>query len=109
VPAGGPAACWLKVGSAEPRGWEEGKGMVFDTSFTHSTWNASPDEERLVLLIRFWHPQLSEAERVATLWLFAAADDSSKAALAEASKLAEKRLKLLQSPKASGKGFGAKR
>lgn len=35
---------------------------MVDTSFSHSTGNAS-DDDRYVLIIDFWHPELSEAER----------------------------------------------
>jgi len=108
VPPGGADACWLQVGN-ERRGWKERQGLVFDTSFMHSTWNASPDVERLVLLIRFWHPQLSEAERIATQWLFDASDDSSAEGLAAASRVAERRLRELVKAKPApvkAKGFG---
>jgi aspartate beta-hydroxylase len=41
--------------------WQEGKCLVFDDSFEHEVWNKS-DRERVVLLIQFWHPDLTEAE-----------------------------------------------
>jgi aspartyl/asparaginyl beta-hydroxylase (cupin superfamily) len=41
--------------------WQEGKCLVFDDSFEHEVWNKS-DSERVVLLIQFWHPDLTEAE-----------------------------------------------
>lgn len=41
--------------------WQEGKCLVFDDSFEHEVWNKS-DERRIVLLIQFWHPDLSKAE-----------------------------------------------
>jgi aspartyl/asparaginyl beta-hydroxylase (cupin superfamily) len=34
---------------------------VFDDSFEHEAWNRT-DTERAVLLIQFWHPDLTEAE-----------------------------------------------
>jgi aspartate beta-hydroxylase len=50
----------LRVGS-EVMSWQEGKCVVFDDSFEHEAWNKS-DSARVVLLIQFWHPDLTEAE-----------------------------------------------
>jgi Aspartyl/asparaginyl beta-hydroxylase and related dioxygenases len=55
-----PKGCWMKVGE-ETRGWEEGKLTTLDTSFEHSTGNPS-EEDRHVLIIDFWHPELTEVE-----------------------------------------------
>lgn len=57
-----PEGCWIKVGG-EKQIWKKGKLTTIDTSFEHSTSN-SGDLERHVLIIDFWHPELSEAERV---------------------------------------------
>jgi len=46
----------------EERTWSKGKLTTLDTSFEHSTGNPS-SEDRHVLIIDFWHPELSEAER----------------------------------------------
>ena len=54
---------WIKVGT-EQRNWAENEAVVFDTSFQHSTFNES-EEDRMVLIIDFWHPELSEVERTA--------------------------------------------
>mmetsp|Transcript_8673 Transcript_8673/g.15622 ORF Transcript_8673/g.15622 Transcript_8673/m.15622 type:complete len:371 (+) Transcript_8673:95-1207(+) len=54
-------ACAIKVGNEE-RLWKEGEVMVLDTAFIHSTRNDSA-RERYVLVLRFWHPGLSELER----------------------------------------------
>lgn len=56
-----PKECWMEVGG-ERRSWEEGKLLTLDTSFLHSTGNPS-QEERHVLIIDFWHPELTEAEK----------------------------------------------
>ncbi|EJK47172.1 hypothetical protein THAOC_34126 [Thalassiosira oceanica] len=56
-----PEGCWIKSGNEE-RTWEEGKLTTLDTSFEHSTGNPT-DGERHVLIIDFWHPDLTEAER----------------------------------------------
>lgn len=55
--------CWIKVGE-ETRSWQEGKLTTLDTSFLHSTGNPS-DTERVVLILDFWHPELTEAETAA--------------------------------------------
>jgi len=48
--------------------------LVFDTSFTHETWNDG-DTDRYVLLIRFWHPGLSRKEVRALEIVFRAIED----------------------------------
>lgn len=52
--------CHIRVG-AETRGWTEGKGFVFDDSFEHEVWHEGGDV-RIVLLVRFWHPDLTDEE-----------------------------------------------
>ena len=37
--------------------------MGADTSFIHSTYNDSKDQDRYVLIVRFWHPELTLHER----------------------------------------------
>lgn len=58
-----PEGCWIKVGE-EKKSWEEGKLTTLDTSFEHSTGNPT-ESDRHVLIIDFWHPDLSESERAA--------------------------------------------
>ena len=41
--------------------WKEGEVIVFDDSFEHEVWNGS-DETRIVLIIDFNHPDLSEED-----------------------------------------------
>jgi hypothetical protein len=53
--------CAIRV-EDEARHWEEGKCIVFDDTFEHEVWNRT-DEERLVLLVDLWHPDLSAEER----------------------------------------------
>lgn len=53
--------CAIKVGNSEEL-WKEGEMLVFDTAFIHSTRNDS-SKPRYVLVVRFWHPGLSEEER----------------------------------------------
>jgi hypothetical protein len=57
VPAGD---CALSVGN-EIRRWEEGRCLVFDDTYEHEVWNRT-NENRLVLLIDLWHPDLSGLE-----------------------------------------------
>ena len=60
--------CWIQVGK-ERRNWEEGKLLTLDTSFSHSTGNES-DADRHVLIIDYWHPELTEAERAALEFIY---------------------------------------
>jgi aspartate beta-hydroxylase len=52
--------CGLKVGG-ETRRWEEGRCIVFDDSLEHEAWNHTT-EPRIVLIIDFWHPDLTPTE-----------------------------------------------
>eukprot|EP00578_Thalassiosira_sp_NH16_P018781 CAMPEP_0181086056 /NCGR_PEP_ID=MMETSP1071-20121207/5547_1 /TAXON_ID=35127 /ORGANISM="Thalassiosira sp., Strain NH16" /LENGTH=350 /DNA_ID=CAMNT_0023167875 /DNA_START=64 /DNA_END=1113 /DNA_ORIENTATION=- len=63
-----PAGCWIKVGEEE-RSWSEGKLTTLDTSFEHSTGNPS-SEDRHVLIIDFWHPELNDAERAGLEYIY---------------------------------------
>ena len=67
--------CWIKVGNEEYK-WKNGEGVVFDTSIEHSTKNIS-NKDRYVLLIRFWHPQLTLEERDAFNYIFDMLDYSA--------------------------------
>jgi glucan biosynthesis protein len=53
----------------ETQTWQEGKLTTLDTSFEHSTGNPT-DSERHVLIIDFWHPELTEAERAALEFVY---------------------------------------
>jgi len=63
-----PEGCWIKVGEEE-RTWEEGKLVTLDTSFEHSTGNPT-EADRHVLIIDFWHPELTVAERAALEFVY---------------------------------------
>jgi aspartyl/asparaginyl beta-hydroxylase (cupin superfamily) len=54
----------------ETRRWQAGKCMVFDESFEHETWNET-QQNRLVLIVDVWHPDLTADEREMLLSLFA--------------------------------------
>lgn len=55
-----PGDCGIRVGGVQ-RGWEAARCMVFDDSFEHEAWNAS-SRRRVVLIVDFWHPDLSDDE-----------------------------------------------
>jgi len=63
-----PDNCAIRVGR-ETRGWVEGKTLFFDHSFEHEVWNNS-DEERVVLLLDLYHPELTKIESF-LLWISA--------------------------------------
>jgi aspartate beta-hydroxylase len=56
-----PEAARIRIGE-EKYEWREGRCLIFDDSFEHEVWNDS-DSERVVLIIDFWHPELTAAER----------------------------------------------
>eukprot|EP00434_Breviolum_minutum_P010387 symbB.v1.2.009162.t1/scaffold578.1/size184707/3 len=59
--AGEIPECGISV-AGEWRRWQQDKVVVFDDSFEHEVQNWS-EKTRVVLLIRFWHPQLGTSER----------------------------------------------
>ena len=55
-----PEGARIRIGD-EMQEWREGEFLVFDDSFDHEVWNDS-DRERIVLIMDFWHPDLTPAE-----------------------------------------------
>lgn len=55
-----PKGCEIRVGN-EIRHWEEGKCLLFEDSFEHEVWNRS-DSDRILLIVDFWHPDLTDVE-----------------------------------------------
>lgn len=55
-----PEGAGIRVGS-ETRQWSEGRCLLFEDSFEHTVWNPST-ERRLVLIVDFWHPGLTDVE-----------------------------------------------
>jgi aspartate beta-hydroxylase len=53
--------CGMKV-EGLIKHWAEGKCVVFDDFLEHEVWNRT-DEERIVLLLDLWHPNLTRQER----------------------------------------------
>ncbi len=52
--------CAIRV-DGETRAWLEGECIVFDDYYEHEAWNHTA-EERIVLIVDLWHPDLSPAE-----------------------------------------------
>lgn len=63
-----PEGCWIEVAN-ERKHWEEQRLLTLDTSFVHSTGNPT-DGERYVLIIDFWHPEITEAERAGLEFIY---------------------------------------
>ena len=60
-----PGDCKIRVGH-EARAWEEGRCLVFDDHYEHEAWNRTA-QDRIVLIVDIWHPELSDRE-IALLW-----------------------------------------
>ncbi|XP_049295812.1 uncharacterized protein LOC125770365 [Anopheles funestus] len=56
-----PQGTYIRV-AEETRSWEDGKWLIFDDSFEHEVWH-NGTETRLVLIVDFWHPDLTESQR----------------------------------------------
>ncbi|CAL1531013.1 unnamed protein product [Lymnaea stagnalis] len=42
--------------------WKQGEFFIFDDSFEHEVWHEGC-ELRFVLIVDFWHPELTEQQR----------------------------------------------
>lgn len=56
-----PPKVFIRVAD-QIRSWEEGKFIIFDDSFEHEVWH-NGTEQRLVLIVDIWHPELTSEER----------------------------------------------
>uniref|UniRef100_A0A1B6FC50 Aspartyl/asparaginy/proline hydroxylase domain-containing protein n=1 Tax=Cuerna arida TaxID=1464854 RepID=A0A1B6FC50_9HEMI len=56
-----PAGTTIRV-AQQTRTWEEGKVIIFDDSFEHEVWH-NGTEQRLILIVDVWHPELTAKER----------------------------------------------
>ena len=65
--------CDLTVGDTTVE-WRNGKVMLFDTSILHAAENRA-DDERYVLMMRVYHPELSATERSALQLVFDCLDE----------------------------------
>ena len=55
-----PPEVGIRVGG-EARQWQEGKCLLFEDAYRHEVWNNS-DVRRIVMIVDFWHPDLTEIE-----------------------------------------------
>ncbi|XP_055625163.1 aspartyl/asparaginyl beta-hydroxylase isoform X2 [Toxorhynchites rutilus septentrionalis] len=56
-----PSSTFIRV-ATETRSWENGKWLIFDDSFEHEVWH-NGTSTRLVLIVDFWHPDLTDVQR----------------------------------------------
>lgn len=56
-----PSGTYLRV-AEQTRSWESGQWLIFDDSFEHEVWHNGTGT-RLVLIVDFWHPELTETQR----------------------------------------------
>lgn len=63
-----PEHCGIRVGG-ETRNLKKGNILLFDNSFNHEAWNKS-QEERVILLLELYHPELTKLEKVLLQFLF---------------------------------------
>lgn len=68
-----PPGCTLRV-AGEDHAWRVGEVVVFDDTYSHEALNRS-DQVRVVMIFDMWHPDLTEAERIAICELQAALGD----------------------------------
>ena len=55
-----PPGCEMRVGT-ETCGWQEGKTLLFEDSIEHEVWNRGA-VRRAILIVDFWHPDLTDVE-----------------------------------------------
>jgi len=65
--------CHINCGDAR-LDWKNGKCILMDTSYYHEARNDS-DEDRYVLILRLWHPELTQEEIQAVTFIFDTLDD----------------------------------
>lgn len=56
-----PSGTFLRV-AEQTKSWENGQWLIFDDSFEHEVWHNGTGT-RLVLIVDFWHPDLSETQQ----------------------------------------------
>ena len=107
APEGGLAR--MRVGD-EWRPWVTGEACVFDGSFEHETHNGG-EEDRHVIILRFFHPEITATERSALRLLFDCVDargDAPDADVVRAARraLRARRKKTASKSKKASAGFG---
>jgi hypothetical protein len=112
IPYSGENKCRLTVGG-ETRQWINGRCYVFDTSLLHDAINES-DQIRYILMLRFWHPDLTPTERQALQFTFDCLEfpgfvsqDPGERFMAEQMAVAVRKFPILSSSSAS-EGFESK-
>lgn len=68
IPYSGENKCRIQIGDTV-RQWINGEVMVFDTSLMHDAVNES-DKTRYILMMRIWHPELTQVERDALQFIY---------------------------------------
>lgn len=56
-----PSETYIRV-AEETRSWKDGQWLIFDDSYEHEVWHNGTGT-RLVFILDFWHPDLSESQR----------------------------------------------
>jgi aspartyl/asparaginyl beta-hydroxylase (cupin superfamily) len=98
IPQSGNNICRIRVGD-ETRQWENGKVLLFDTSLLHDAVNDSVDETRYILMLRVWHPDLTEMERQALQFTYDCLEEPNlvvPTATAEERYIAQERVQALR-------------
>lgn len=93
--------CWIKVGD-HVKEWRNGKIIICDTSFMHETENNS-ENDRYVLIMRHWHPEVTPVEKIANEFLFSALDSGTSEGILVAQKEAMKKIKAMHASNKKGK------
>ena len=57
-----PEEAFIRV-AGDPRPWEKGKMLIYDDTYENEAANLSDKEDRVILSIDIWHPDLQREER----------------------------------------------
>jgi hypothetical protein len=66
--------CGMRVGQSV-RSWDKGRALVFDDAYEHEVWNDHEKQNRVLLLVDLWHPDVTKEERQDIVQLFQHARD----------------------------------
>lgn len=70
-PETGLPKCGIRV-AGSIRSYQQDQALVLDDAFDHEVWNDT-EENRVVLLVDIWHPDVTRAEKEAVVEMFQAA------------------------------------
>jgi hypothetical protein len=70
-PKTGLPKCGIRVATSV-RSYQQDQAMVLDDAYDHDVWNDT-SENRVVLLVDIWHPDVTQAEKEAVVDMFQAA------------------------------------